>query len=367
MEAIKIDWGIGSEKKSEEDVGLSLREEPVELEELKVFGNSENQKPGSRTVTSTKKGLEEESGFDSSELSNDEFESSDEEVSRIPLTSHKTADEVIEFYQNAKREEVGENVREHNSGGSTGTEEKFEESRAVRNSKKVGRVDARGIPKNADAAKVESEVVPIVVREPSVAATATDAAKFLALSARFEKGREIAVCNETTVLMSFLEVGGELMAFRVFDPNPVVRIPAYVADLPVKYIHPEFLKGGLTPFSGIKFESVKSLFNSDKIVGLNRNSFQDSLKGAKAVELPNTLTSLPPRIFEKCLNLKSIVIPASVTAVSNRAFSYSCFSDIWFEGACPMNFLNNSYMPRNVKIHVKKEFLSSYVGEEAQA
>ena len=35
-----------------------------------------------------------------------------------------------------------------------------------------------------------------------------------------------------------------------------------------------------------------------------------------------------------------------------------------FEGSCPIGFLDNSYMPRGVKIHARKEFLDSFAGGE---
>ncbi len=356
MEALNIDWGSHKNEK-EDDIGVSVKEDTKEMQELNVFGEAKSIESVERK---TKEETEEEFKFDSSELMEGDWEE-EEPQSELPKKSPSRS---ILFTQDIEREEVDSNDRENNSSGEgerTRSITKSKESGAHRSSEEVGNSSARGISQDKTTTKE------ITIREPSAIATAADVAKFLALSARFEQGREIVVyreAGESKIVMSFLQVGNELMAFRVFDPSPVVRIPAFVADLPVKYLHPEFLKGGLTPFSGIKWESAKSLFNSDKIVSLNRDAVKDSLKGAKGLELPNTLTSLPPRIFEKCLNLKSIVVPASVTAVSNRAFSYSCFSDIWFEGSCPIGFLDNSYMPRGVKIHARKEFLDSFAGGE---
>lgn len=204
----------------------------------------------------------------------------------------------------------------------------------------------------------------MIFTEPSVSAAALDYAKFFTLKTKFERGRTVLAyqqCGEECKpLMCLLKVGQELMAYRYLGSDLEVRIPAFVGGLPVKYLHSEFLTGGVTPFSGIKFKAIQDSFSVDRISETNRESLSKAMKGACKLILPRTLTTLPPNIFYKCISLKELVIPSSVTAVSTRTFAYSCFSDLWFEGKCPQGFLGNTCLPTGVKVHFRPEFSASF-------
>ncbi len=215
-----------------------------------------------------------------------------------------------------------------------------------------------------DGASVSECSQKIIFRKPTVTQSISDAARYSFLVKKFEKGRLVMLVNTDSgkpkPLMYLLQVDKELMAFRLLSPDLDVVIPNEVCGYPVRYLHPEFLRGSLNPLTGLKYQSLIDNFAVDNLINLNKEKLKASIKGAKSIALPNGLVMLPPNLFNYCLALRSVVIPASVTAVSVNAFSYSNVKDIWFNGKCPSGFLNNVHMPDSVRVHVKPGFLESF-------
>lgn len=204
-----------------------------------------------------------------------------------------------------------------------------------------------------------------IFKKPTVMQSISDTAKYKLLSKKFENGRLVLLVDTESggkpePLMYLLQSAKELMAFRLLAPALDVVIPGEVCGYPVRYVHPSFLRGSLNPLTGLKYQNLINNFAAENIITLNKEKIKDAAKGAKSLALPNGLVALPPNLFNYCLALKSITIPASVTSVSVNAFSYSNLKDIWFNGVCPDGFLNNVYLPAGVKIHVKPEFLDSF-------
>lgn len=204
----------------------------------------------------------------------------------------------------------------------------------------------------------------IIFRKPTAAQAISDVARYSFLVKKFEKGRLVMLVDtgsrKPKPLMYLLQVDKELMAFRLLSPDLDVVIPNEVCGYPIRYLHPEFLRGSLNPLTGLKYQSLIDNFAVDNLINLNKEKLKTSIKGAKSIALPNGLVMLPPNLFNYCLALRSVVIPASVTAVSVNAFSYSNVKDIWFNGKCPAGFLNNVHMPDCVRVHIKPEFLESF-------
>ncbi len=214
--------------------------------------------------------------------------------------------------------------------------------------------------------KQKQSSIMVKIGTPSFIQVNSDTIKFDILKKKFESGRLVLAMEHTDIepkpVMYLLQVERELMAFKYLKSDLNVKIPATVCGLPVRYLHPDFIRGGLNPLNGLKFQNMMSNFDVENVAGLTKESFKKSLKGAKSIELPNTLTSLPPGVFGYCLALKEIVIPASITAISCRAFEFSCFKDIYFEGSCPVGFKLNRSLPKGVNIHFRKEFANSFTG-----
>lgn len=297
-----------------------------------------------REVFKEPAGWEEETSFSKKELEQVSFlfkeEASDElvfddssddsmTVSRVPIAD-------CDFYQ---PQEVDSDDSDDSSENSAGEENQNESS--------------------------SSGEIKIVFKKPTITQSISDAAKFKLLVKKFESGRLVMLVDTESAskpkpLMYLLQADKELMAFRLLSPKLDVVIPNEVCGYPIRYIHPEFLRGSLNPLTGLKFQNLIDNFAVDNLINLNKEKLKDAVKGAKSLTFPNNLVMLPPNLFNYCLALKSVVIPASVTAISVNAFSYSNLKDIWFNGECPAGFLNNVYLPESVKIHVKPEFLDSF-------
>lgn len=192
-----------------------------------------------------------------------------------------------------------------------------------------------------------------------------DTVKFDMLKRKFEKGRLVLAMEPTDgepqPVMYLLQIGSELMAYKYLKSSLDVAIPTTVCGLPVRYVHPNFLHGSLNPLSGVKFQNFMSNFEVENIASFDKEAAKNSLKGVKSIKLPITLTSLPPGIFRNCFALKELVIPESVESVSCRAFEFSYFRDIYFEGKCPVGFKLNGDLPKKVTIHFRPEFAESFM------
>lgn len=190
---------------------------------------------------------------------------------------------------------------------------------------------------------------------------AADYAKFTALKTKFEHGNLVlAYDRHEKPLMYFLESGGALMAYRYLQGKLDVSIPSEVNGMPVKYLHPQFLKGSINPLNGIKAQALKDQFKAENLINADMESIKTSLNGVTSLNLPNTLEMIPPTVFKNCLALKTLVVPASVSVVSVDAFVYSSFTDLYFNGPCPKGFRLNTDMPKGVKVHFRAEYAKSF-------
>lgn len=206
------------------------------------------------------------------------------------------------------------------------------------------------------------EVDSVITLMPSGALKYTaDYVKFGAIKTKFEHGELVlAYDKKSQPLMYLLESDGVLMAYRYLQAGLNVRIPSEVEEMPVKYLHPQFFRGSLNPFSGVKFQALKNQMKAENLIKADKSSVKESLKGVKSLVLPNSLEMLPPNAFSHCMALKELVVPASVTVVSVDAFAGSCFSDLYFNGPCPKGFRMNTDLPKGVRVHFRAEYADTF-------
>lgn len=87
---------------------------------------------------------------------------------------------------------------------------------------------------------------------------------------------------------------------------------------------------------------------------------------AKAVQLPDTLTSISKDCFYNAKTLSSIVVPSNVTSIGAEAF-YNCYGlgEIHFKPSTPPTVANSNAwtnLPTDCKIYVPSGKLSAYTG-----
>lgn len=208
------------------------------------------------------------------------------------------------------------------------------------------------------------EQLPVIILTRSGAIKWTaDLAKFGVVNTKFEHGNLIlANDRKGKPLMYFLESGGVLMAFRYLQGGLKVTIPASVDGLDVQYVHHTFFNGGLNPFKGVRFQALKEQFTTEKVLEASKGSLKQSLQGVQEVVLPNGLVMLPPYLFSYCYNLKTLVVPESVRAVSCDTFAKSSFNEIVFNGPCPVGFKLNADISAKVIVKYRHKYANSFVG-----
>ena len=203
----------------------------------------------------------------------------------------------------------------------------------------------------------------IVVCPPKAGSLLVDTFKFWALCKKFEHGTLVqALDGQKKPVFLLLQVGEELMAYKYLGSSLDVEVPATVGKREVRYLHPHLLRGGINPFKGVKAQNFKSNFNVENLADLSKDALRRSRDGVRTLVLPNGIKMLPPNLFNNCLVLKEVVIPESVTAISHNTFTGSCLKDIWFNGRCPLGFLENGRLPRGVQIHYREEYADSFRG-----
>lgn len=84
----------------------------------------------------------------------------------------------------------------------------------------------------------------------------------------------------------------------------------------------------------------------------------------RAVQIPNTVTSIGNNVFAKCYAIASLIIPSSVTSIGTSCFS-DCYglAELHFKSATPPTVANSnafSNLPTDCKIYVPTGKLSAY-------
>lgn len=188
--------------------------------------------------------------------------------------------------------------------------------------------------------------------QPSVSKIAVDILKYKLLERRFKKGRLIlALDKDDQPLMYLYQLGNELMAYKYLGTSLEVSIPAYVGNLPVRYVH-----GGmftrLTDFvDRNSMRNLKSNLTGKDVIKMNASKFKESFNGIKKIVFPETLVELPGKLLYQCYSVKEIVIPASVVNVSKWFLFSSGVRDIYFNGPVPEEFHNCS-ISQDIFVHV---------------
>lgn len=275
----------------------------------------------------------------------------------------KEADSMFSFRDDREPEQGGK-VLQGNVSKMTVDENTFEfsdtETDAGYVADSVESVEADQVHSEND----ENQVAQMILGHPNLASAFADSFKFWALCKKFEHGTLVqALDKQKKPLFLLLQLGEDLMAYKYLGSSLEIEVPATVGKRQVKYLHPHLLSGGVNPFKGVKAQNFKSNFNVENLADLSKESLKVSLQGVKTLLLPEGIKMLPPNLFYHCLVLKEIVVPASVTAVSHNTFAGSGIRDIWFNGACPLGFLESTKLPRGVKVHYRREYANSFGGD----
>ena len=187
---------------------------------------------------------------------------------------------------------------------------------------------------------------------------AFDMRKMRHVTKAFEDGR-IIVCGN----FKFLKYNNELMAYQYSGIDMQIEVPAYVGNLPVRYMHQNFLYGSFV--NNYKIRGRKAIWSDDNIAYADRGTGRDINKGITEIVLPNTLLAIPGRSFTGCKHLKTLVVPDSVIYVASNAFSGAHISNIYFNGAIPRSF-RPSFVP-NSNVYVSVSYGEEDVETETEA
>lgn len=277
--------------------------------------------------------------------------------------SDREADSVFSFRDGCEPEQ-GNNDLKNGASKMTVDESTFEfsdtETDAGYVADSVECVGADQVCREAD----ENQTAQVILGRPGVTSVFADSFKFWALCKKFEHGTLVqALDRQKKPLFLLLQLEEDLMAYKYLGSSLEIEVPATVGKRQVKYLHPHLLSGGMNPFKGVKAQNFKSNFNVENLADLSKESLKMSVEGVKTLVLPEGIKMLPPNLFYHCLALKEIVVPASVTAVSHNTFAGSGIRDIWFNGACPLGFLESTKLPRGVKVHYHREYADSFGGD----
>lgn len=172
--------------------------------------------------------------------------------------------------------------------------------------------------------------------EPSVANLAVDTVKYKILERKFRKGRSILALDEDNKpFMYFYQLGNELMAYKYVGSSLTVRIPAYVGNIPVRYVYSRLFSDRISLVNKVGMRNLKENLTGKSVLDVNKQSLKESLGGVQNVIFPNTLVELPTRLFYHCYSVKEVVIPAEVKHVSKAFLTSSSVKRLYFNGNCP--------------------------------
>lgn len=181
----------------------------------------------------------------------------------------------------------------------------------------------------------------------------TDMAKYALLEHRFlKKGRYVlAVDDNLKPLMYFYQLNNELMAYKYVGTDLNVEIPAYVGNLPVRYVFRNMFTKMFDLVDRNGFRAIKEQLSGTDIINVNRQSIKDAAAGIKCVVFPNTLYELPDKLFYNCYQITDVVLPASLKNISKSCFRNSGIKNIYFNGTPPES-MHKCLVSRNVWVHV---------------
>lgn len=136
----------------------------------------------------------------------------------------------------------------------------------------------------------------------------------------------------------FVKVSNYLILIKYSGVDNIVKIPAIVGNLPVLYVHPDFLYSGVNPFDNYKIRSLVTAVKGLSTNALEEDSENKFISDITEVQLPNTLIAISDGAFDGCLGLKELVIPASVKAFNFGAIKNSGITSLYFNGSIPKGF-----------------------------
>ncbi|MEY8334186.1 leucine-rich repeat protein [Lachnospiraceae bacterium 47-T17] len=175
--------------------------------------------------------------------------------------------------------------------------------------------------------------------------------KNLKLDKIFENGDLVRAAD-----FEFLRNGNDLMLYRYNGISTRLVVPSHVANLPVRYIHSDFVYRNY--FSNYKSRGKKNIYSAENIATASRELKKALRDGIEEIVLPNTLRSIPGKCFLGCAKMHSIVVPESVVYLAANAFNLSEIKDIYFNGPCPSGI--TLYSLKGCVIHVREEYLDTF-------
>ncbi len=160
-------------------------------------------------------------------------------------------------------------------------------------------------------------------KDPPAYKIAVDVAKYGLLEKRFTKGRSVlALDGQQKPLMQLYQSGNELMAYKYLGTSLEVRIPAYVGDLPVRYVHGKMFTGTWDVIDRNGMRNLRENLGGKDVINMDMAAVKRSFGGIKSVIFPETLVALPARLFAHCYSVTEIVIPASVVNISKGSCTH---------------------------------------------
>ena len=179
--------------------------------------------------------------------------------------------------------------------------------------------------------------------------------KFKKYQKHFEKGHLLSTRD-----FDFLEdENGFVMVYRYKGTSQDIKIPSYVGESAVMYLHPNFLSSVLNPLNDSRFRGLKRSLQEVDTTSFTNTRFSNILTGAKSIQLPDKLQAIPPLVFSGCTRLRRIIVPETVGTISPDAFEGSKIKEIVLLGDCPANFQLVS-LPTGCKVYCRVDCLASY-------
>lgn len=156
------------------------------------------------------------------------------------------------------------------------------------------------------------------------------------VKSRRKRGKAVVSKN-----FDFILADNMLMVIGYHGLEMDVVIPARVGGVSVRYLmssflNPDVLSGGM--LHSYKIKSIAAAASGKDLESLVNLNIEDILHGVKSIKLPNTLMCIMDGAFRKCYGVKEIVIPASVSYVTHKAFKRSGIERIYFNGEIPKSF-----------------------------
>lgn len=167
----------------------------------------------------------------------------------------------------------------------------------------------------------------------AIYATASKLVKRTSLNKLVKKGVKVQSGD-----FEFVKVQNYLILTKYSGVSNVVKIPAFVGNLPVKYIHSDFLYSGVNPFDNYKVRSVVTALKGLSTNALAEDAENKFVSDVTEIELPNTLVAISDGTFVDCYGIHELIIPKSVQSFNFGAIKNSGISALYFNGDIPKGF-----------------------------